>query len=176
MGIRRVVTGHNESGVSFFVGDELVAGDRFDYLPGWEFYDIWGGDETPQFPDAGEKPSMATYFPRIDGFRFCFSVVPPENTPPIEGLDMASERAKIDAALPGMLGHLEEDFMHTTDTLDFELIVSGEVYLRLSDGTEKLLKAGDTVVQNGTRHLWRNAGTVPAVMAVFMVGAHRKTD
>jgi mannose-6-phosphate isomerase-like protein (cupin superfamily) len=119
---------------------------------------------------------MATYFPNINGFRFCFSVVPPENTPPIVGLDIEVERAKIDATLPGMMDHLEDDFMHTTDTIDFEVIISGELYLRLTDGTEKLLKAGDTVVQNGTRHLWRNPGTVPAVMAVFMVGAHRNAD
>jgi quercetin dioxygenase-like cupin family protein len=72
-----------------------------------------------------------------------------------------------------MMSHLESDFMHTTDTIDFEVIISGQVYLKLSDGTEKLLKPGDTVVQNGTRHLWRNPGPEPCLMAVFMVGANR---
>jgi hypothetical protein len=44
--------------------------------------------------------------------------------------------------------------MHTTDTVDFDVIVSGEVFLELDDGSEVLLKAGDCVVQNGTRHAW----------------------
>lgn len=173
MSIRRVVTGHNEDGFSVFVRDEVVEGDRFDYLAGWKFYDIWGGDTTPTFPDVGDKPSTETFFPKADGFRFTFSHIPPEDTPPIEGIDREKALAELNAGLPGMMSHLEPDFMHTTDTIDFEVIISGQVYLKLSDGTEKLLKPGDTVVQNGTRHLWRNPGTEPCLMAVFMVGANR---
>jgi quercetin dioxygenase-like cupin family protein len=66
--------------------------------------------------------------------------------------------------------------MHTTDTIDFEVVLSGEVILELDDGVEKLLRPGDTVVQNGTRHRWSNRGTEPAVMAVFTIGAHRAGD
>ena len=60
--------------------------------------------------------------------------------------------------------------MHTTATIDFEVILRGEVILELDDGAQRRLRAGDTVVQNGTRHRWRNPGSEPAVMAVFMVG------
>jgi quercetin dioxygenase-like cupin family protein len=63
--------------------------------------------------------------------------------------------------------------MHTTDTIDFDVILSGAVILELDDGVEKELRPGDTVVQNGTRHRWSTRGTEPAVMAVFTVGAHR---
>ena len=41
----------------------------------------------------------------------------------------------------------------------------------LDDGVEVHLRAGDTVVQNGTRHAWRNHTDQPAVLAVFMAGA-----
>jgi quercetin dioxygenase-like cupin family protein len=63
--------------------------------------------------------------------------------------------------------------MHTTDTVDFEVVLSGEVVLELDDGAEVTLRAGDTVVQNGTRHAWRNRGDVPAVIAVGIIGAVR---
>ena len=53
------------------------------------------------------------------------------------------------------------------------MVLSGEVILELDDGAEKVLRAGDTVVQNGTRHRWGNRGTEPAVVAVFLIGAHR---
>jgi quercetin dioxygenase-like cupin family protein len=63
--------------------------------------------------------------------------------------------------------------MHTTDTTDFEIVLSGQVVLELDDGAEVTLSPGDTVVQNGTRHRWRNPGTEPAVIGVAVVGALR---
>jgi hypothetical protein len=60
----------------------------------------------------------------------------------------------------------------TTDTIDFEVVLYGEVWLELDDGVEVHLRAGDTVVQNGTRHAWRNHGDTTARLAVFIVGAH----
>ena len=55
--------------------------------------------------------------------------------------------------------------MNSSDTVDFEVVLSGEVVLELDDGAEVTLKAGETVVQNGTRHAWHNRGDVPAVIA-----------
>ena len=68
--------------------------------------------------------------------------------------------------LPGKPG------MHTTDTIDFEVILSGEVWLELDDGEEVHLREGDTFVQNGTRHRWFNRGKVPAKIAVVLIGGH----
>jgi quercetin dioxygenase-like cupin family protein len=65
-----------------------------------------------------------------------------------------------------------EPGMHTTATIDFEVLLSGSVTLELDDGAKVDLRPGDTVVQNGTRHRWSNAGTEPAVLAVFICGAH----
>jgi quercetin dioxygenase-like cupin family protein len=64
--------------------------------------------------------------------------------------------------------------MHTTNTIDFEVVLSGRIVLELDDGAETELHPGDTVVQNGTRHRWTNPGDEPAVIAVFMVGADRR--
>jgi len=78
--------------------------------------------------------------------------------------------------LPGMMDVLEPDHpgMHMTDTVDFDVVISGEVYLELDDGAEVLLKAGDCVIQNGTRHAWRNRSAEKCVIAVTLVGAERK--
>ena len=75
---------------------------------------------------------------------------------------------KFEQRLPGMADISEPDDpgMHTTDTVDFDFVVSGEVYLELDDGAEVLLKPGDCVVQNGTRHRWNNRSNEPCVIAV----------
>jgi quercetin dioxygenase-like cupin family protein len=62
--------------------------------------------------------------------------------------------------------------MHATDTIDFEVVLEGTVVLELDDGAEVTLNAGDTVVQNGTRHRWKNPGDKPARMALFICGAN----
>ena len=61
--------------------------------------------------------------------------------------------------------------MHTTDTIDFEVVLEGTVVLELDDGAQVTLHPGDTVVQNGTRHRWSNPGDTVARLAVFMCGA-----
>jgi uncharacterized cupin superfamily protein len=62
--------------------------------------------------------------------------------------------------------------MHTTDTVDFDIVRSGEVYLKPDDGSEVLLKAGNCVVQNGARQAWRSRSAAH-VVAVTVVGANR---
>jgi hypothetical protein len=173
---RRVVTGHDPSGKSVFVSDDQLEPRTAALYPGWEFLPVWGTDETPTFPDNGREPEWSSYFPPLGGIRFSFSTIPPEGGEPPPELDLTEAEAEAERALPGLLAHMDADDpgMHTTDTIDLELIVKGEVILELADGVEKRLRPGDTVVQNGTRHRWRNPGSEPAVMLVFMVGAHRR--
>ena len=64
--------------------------------------------------------------------------------------------------------------MHTTDTVDFDVVVSGEVVLELDDRAEVLLKAGNCVIQNGTRHAWHNRSSANCLIAVTLPGAQRK--
>ena len=176
MDVRRVVTGHDSSGRSVFASDERVGPFQPELFPGWAFHALWGGDATPTFPDDGRHPPAANYFPGLDGFRFSFSTIPPANTPAPDGIDLAAAEAEVEGTMPGLLSHMEPDDpgMHTTDTIDMEVILSGEVILELDDGEERLLRPGDTIVQNGTRHRWRNPGREPCVMAIFMLGAARR--
>jgi mannose-6-phosphate isomerase-like protein (cupin superfamily) len=66
--------------------------------------------------------------------------------------------------------------MHTTDTIDYDIILSGEIWMEVDDGVEVHLKAGDCVIQNGTRHAWRNKGTKNCIMASILIGAKRKNN
>jgi mannose-6-phosphate isomerase-like protein (cupin superfamily) len=167
MEVRRVVTGHDVSGKSVFVSDERVSGD-----PTTGFHRLWGGDKTPQFPDDGSVPDHHTYFPPIGGFRFGMFSLPPASTAGSE-LDAAADLTDFEAAAPGLLRYMDtsDPGMHTTDTIDFEVVLEGTVVLELDDGAEVTLHPGDTVVQNGTRHRWRNTGDTEARLAVFMCGA-----
>ncbi len=175
MRVRRVVTGHDRNGKAVFASDEQVAPLTVKLIPGAEFHGLWGADQAPTFPDDGGPTAQPSYFPRVGGYRFGLFTVPPATVPAPADLDLQAALAEMDETLPGMLAYLEPDNpgMHTTDTIDFEVVLSGEVILELDDGAEKALRPGDTVVQNGTRHRWRNRGTQPAIMAVFITGAQR---
>jgi mannose-6-phosphate isomerase-like protein (cupin superfamily) len=122
-------------------------------------------------PSDGAPPEAPLYFPPLGGFRFAFFSLPPAGQRADPGAVLADMRAR----LPGLAEVLERDHpgMHTTDTVDVDLVVSGEVWLELDDGAEVLLRAGDCVVQNGTRHAWRNRSSEPCVIAVALIGARR---
>lgn len=175
MGTRRVVTGQTADGTSVFVSDEEVPAATFSLLPGWDFRRIWGSDEPVTLPTDGTEPAAPLYFPQPDGFRFSVFTIGPGGEHVVEGIDVEAAFAEFNDRLPGMVEFLEPDDpgMHTTDTVDFDYVVSGEVYVELDDGAEVLLKAGDCVVQNGTRHRWNNRSDQPCTIVVALVGANR---
>ena len=174
MGIRRVVTGHSAEGKAVFASDEVIEPIQLALLPGFSFFRLWGADEAPRFPDDGTQPAQGQYFPPVGGFRFGLFTVPPATAVSIGDIDMAEAMTAMEAELPGMAAHMEPDHpgMHTTATVDFEFVVAGSIVLELDDGSEVVLRQGDTVVQNGTRHAWRNEGSEPCTMVVVLVGAH----
>ena len=175
MDMRRVVTGQDAEGKAVFVSDEAVAPVTPALLPGYEFHQIWGSDDRVPLPTAGTRPDAPRYFPPPAGFRFGLFTVAPASEQLDAGVDIAAALAEFEAKLPGMAEHLEPDNpgMHTTDTIDYGFVVSGEVVLELDDGAETVLRAGDTYIQNGTRHRWINRADVPAVLVVSLVGSPR---
>jgi mannose-6-phosphate isomerase-like protein (cupin superfamily) len=176
--VRRVVTGHSPDGKAIVASDTEVEAVAPLLTPGAEFHRLWGVDGPPSFPDDGSAPPVSTYFPPVGGFRVGFFSVPPDGaSAPAEGTDIGAAFADFEAQLPGLAGFMEPGApgMHTTPTVDFEVVVEGEVWLELDDGVEVHLRTGDTVVQNGTRHAWRNHGTTTARMVVVLVGAYHAT-
>lgn len=177
MGIRRVVTGHSVAGKAVFASDEVVDPVTSPLVPGFELYRLWGADAPVDLPDDGSAPPYVTYFPQVGGYRFGVFTVPPDNTPSPDpaSVDVEAAAAALETAAPGLMGHIEPDNpgMHTTATVDYEYVVSGRCVLELDDGATVELGPGDTVVQNGTRHAWRNPFEEPCQLVVVLVGAHR---
>jgi mannose-6-phosphate isomerase-like protein (cupin superfamily) len=172
---RCVVTGQTDDGKSVVVADRQVEPIMVDLLPGTQFHRLWGANAPPTLPTDGTAPDQSGYFPPPGGYRFGFFTLGPDSVTIPEDLDLGSALADFDAKLPGLVGVLEPDHpgMHTTDTVDLDLVVSGEVWLELDDGEEVQLRAGDCVVQNGTRHAWHNRTPEPAVIFVTLLGAAR---
>ncbi len=173
MKVRRVVTGHTPDGKATLASDMEVDGIEFPLRPGEEHHELWGADKLPTFPDEGSPCPIATFFPPLGGFRFGIYTLPPDSdsVSPPENIDMAVRETE--EKVPGLLAHVEPNTpgTHRTNTLDFEYVISGEVWLELDDGREVHLRPGDTVVQNGTRHTWHNKGTEPCKMVLCMIGA-----
>jgi mannose-6-phosphate isomerase-like protein (cupin superfamily) len=175
MDVRRVVTGHSPAGKAVFASDEQVPPIILGLMPGAEFHRLWGADAPMQFPDDGSKPPTGAYFPPVGGYRVgLFSVPPSSAVTDLSDVDVPAAFAAMELELPGLAAHMERDHpgMHTTATVDFEYVISGRCVLELDDGATVELGPGDTVVQNGTRHAWRNPFDEPCVMLVVLVGAH----
>jgi mannose-6-phosphate isomerase-like protein (cupin superfamily) len=175
MRIRRVVTGQTVDGRSVFVSDEHLEPTTLRLLPGAEFHPVWGSDQPVALPTDGSQPGAPQFFPPSAGFRFMCFIVPPAGVTAPSDLDLQAALAEMEEKLPGLIGAMEPNNpgMHTTDTVDFDLVVAGEVFLELDDGAEVRLEPGDCVVQNGTRHRWRNRSTQPCVIAVALLGMSR---
>ena len=150
--MRRVVTGHTPDGRPIFASDTDVA-ERIVPMPsGAEMFRasvVWAAGELPTFPDDGTPPPVPSgrRYPPVGGFSFGILSFPPHS---------------------GVGG------MHITETVDMYYVLSGEVWLELEGGSERLVRAGDTLVQNGTMHAWHNRGSEPCRLVAFMVGANRR--
>lgn len=156
-----------------FASDDVVEPTTLALLPGVEFYRLWGADRPMQYPDDGAHPPANDYFPPLGGFRFGLFTVPPESVVDPGEIDVEAALAEMAEKLPGMAEHMEPDNpgMHTTASVDFEYVVSGRVILELDDGETRELGPGDTVVQSGTRHAWRNPFDETCVLVVVLIGA-----
>ncbi len=172
--MKRVVTGHDEAGRSVFrsVGEfeSTVVTPVVDWFEAWSTY---RDDEIPI--DASDESSRDRYserhpvFPRTG--ESCFRIL---DFHPMEFPPDPEELAGLASSLPGLVEHMEpEDFgMHTTDSVDYGVILSGAITLELDDGRTERLEAGDVFVQNGTRHAWRV--DEPCRMAVVLTGIPRR--
>ena len=172
---RRVVTGRNAAGKSVFVSDGPVEPKVMASSPDTAFYDVWGVDGRFEVPSDGSKPSYRTFFPPAEGFRSIVVQFQPDATPVPADLDMEALQRDMAEQFPGLADHMEPDApgMHTTQTVDIGVVLTGEIWLELDDGAQVHLTPGDMVVQNGTRHAWRNKTDEVCVMAFVLVGADK---
>ncbi len=172
---RRIVTGQRADGKSVIVSDEAVDAKQVSLLPGSTFTQLWGADDVVDLPSDGTQPAWTQFFPPERGFRFLLWTVPPATTQLPADIDIAAALEELQRDLPGLVEFNEPDQpgMHTTHTVDLDVVVAGELWLELDDGEEVHLHTGDTVIQNGTRHAWHNRSDQVTTILTAIVGARR---
>ncbi len=173
-GIRRVVTGNDDQGRAMVVSDGAAANvKQSPHRPGVVITNLWMTEAMParigDEGDAGER--LAKLEPVANGTNFRIVEFPPEQDyigqVDTEGARKAfAEMGGEDAIVGGEKP--PHPFMHRTKTLDYALILSGEIYLVLDD-SEVLMKAGEVCIQRATNHAWSNRSSGPARVAFVLV-------
>jgi uncharacterized cupin superfamily protein len=170
---RRVVTGH-AAGKSVITSDEPLTPYRFKSVPGYEHALVWLNDGIPDLSRETERTSdPQSVVPGPGGTSLHIVTFPPDSVASAPSFDGKAAQQESLARLPGLADTFEHDGggMHATATVDYSVVFEGEIWLELDDGKTVHLERGDVVVQNGTRHAWRNKGSASAVMLFFMNGA-----
>lgn len=170
---RRVVT-ENVNGKSVVQSDEHMQAYEFKSVPGYEHTLIW---VNPTTPDLSKEQRFDRYpdtvVPGPGGTSLHFVTFPPGSVFANPSFDAGAAQEEALVRLRGLADHFEKEDpgMHKTNTVDYALVYDGEISLELDKGEMLHLKQGDVVVQNGTRHAWRNRGTKPVTMLFFLNGA-----
>ena len=174
MKIRRIVTGRDERGHSVFVSDDFAPrAQSFASIPGHAMAQLWTTPALPALLEQSRDPTLdrASLIPSQGGTSIAMFDFPPDTVMqnPVDGVQAFNE---LSAALPGLIETFEPDNpgMHTTATIDYGIILDGELWLELDNGQSRLVKAGDVVIQNGTRHAWRNKSERIARALFVMIG------
>ena len=170
--IRRIVTGHDPQGKAVVVRDEILGNRIGSNRRG--VTEVWNSDGGPvDSKDASDRVHAPfSVVPPAHGTRFIFFAVAPEDA----GASRESEEKRAAAAFAAYgAGHVRPDtklspWMHKTRTVDYIILISGELTLLL-DGEERDLKPFDVVIQRGTNHAWINRGKEPAVLIGVLMDA-----
>ena len=179
MKVKRVVTGRNASGESVFVsiGDAPRTHD-LQHIPGMALTQLWSTPASPSLDVRISDPTaqQSSVLPDVGGTQLMVVAFPPDRVMMSPSFNAAAAVEEHLRHAPGLAEKFEPDNpgMHTTDTIDYGIVLRGEITLELDAGRVEHLRAGDVVVQNGTRHAWRNQGGEVALVAFVMIGAARK--
>ena len=174
--IRRVVTGHDKNGKAIVVSDGPAPTHSNPLRPGQLSHEIWKTNAMP-IPIGRDEPDPIAgkrqLHPAPKGTMFRISEVPPESdvirnmTPEQARAAFRASNAE-EASTWGRGGR--HPLMHRTETVDYAVVLEGEIVLILDDEDVKL-KAGDVVIQRGTSHAWSNrSGKVVKMLYVLCDG------
>lgn len=140
--IRRVITGHDEQGRAKVLIDETTT-NVMSQRPGAQYSVIWSTEGFPLSNDGNDDPSHKKIGTTLDNGTV-FRIV---------------------SFGPGVAPR-----NHRTDSIDYAVVISGEIDMELDIGSVHL-KAGDVLVQRGTIHNWVNKGSAPCVIAFTLIAA-----
>jgi quercetin dioxygenase-like cupin family protein len=142
---RRIVTGHDDRGRSVVLSDGPAPASRTVTDDGTAFHEIWSTAGAPAPIPAAEERDPTERPLRV----------PPEP----EGTVIRVVDIPAGGRSP----------MHRTESVDYGIVLDGELHLVLDDGSATVLAPGDIVVQRGTDHAWENRSRGPARMAFILV-------
>ena len=172
--IQRIVTGHDAQGKAVVTAHgPLPSVVELSAVPGTVFHEVWSTSGAPCLISNGEDPTRGplTLPPPQAGTRIRFVDIPPETPDRLaqgteklrqaftEIGDTAASTAKEDSPHP---------LMHRTQTVDYGVVIEGEIVLVLDD-SEVLLQAGSVVIQRGTNHAWANRSNRTCRMLFVLV-------
>lgn len=146
MNLRRVVTGHDKAGRAVVKIDEISTNIR-NNRPGATSYVIWSTNAWPISSDDETDPTLRV----------------------ISTTEENGTVFRIIRYDPGVVPR-----RHRTDSIDYAVVLSGEIDMEL-DGETVHLRAGDTLVQRATVHNWVNRGSEPCIIAFVLVSAKSPT-
>jgi quercetin dioxygenase-like cupin family protein len=141
--IQRVVTGHNDAGRAVFRSED-VAPSKMISSGDASFLLIWTTETVPA--DNNDETDGRL---RDAGLTLNQGSV-------IRVVDM----------LPG-----KESPMHRTNSIDYGIVLKGEIELELDDGAKRTVREGGIIIQRGTNHLWRNVTKEPTRIAFILIEA-----
>ena len=173
--IRRVLTGEGANGRSIFVEDgPSPAVHVVPLRPGYRVTNIWRTSAAPSPVDAPDSicehkgvlpPDRGSVLRVID--------YPPEPRDPQELKRMQDATfAQLYPDAQHEIKSGEHPGMHRTDTVDYALVLAGEITAIMED-QETVLRAGDVLVQRGTNHAWANRSGKPARIAFILIDGKR---
>lgn len=165
--IRRVVTGHNEDGAAIIARDSIAENVRVRAANGLTSTLLWTEDATPadNAGDVDKADREIGVAPPDGGSVFRIVEFVPDND------GVSNEDMKRELGLdPDSGGPVRHPGMHRTRSVDYAIVISGEIDM-LVDEDEVHLTAGDVVVQRGTNHAWANRGTEPCRIAFVLIDA-----
>jgi len=169
-----VITGE-VGGKAVFTVDETVDDIHIGLMPGAAIARVYGNNHLA-LPTDGHENDNYNYFPEAGGAAVYIITLPPDaKAPATKPQDIAPLIAEVKAKLPGMLEAMSDDgsFTHRTDTVDVVTILSGRTVIELAGGASKELGPGDVIIQNGTRHRWRNPYDAPCTLHTVSIGVLR---
>ena len=178
--IRRIVTGFDADGKSIFTEDAVAPFKEKPARPGHRSWPVWATSQLPvsvNEPDHG--PDAHGIMPPKGGAFLKIVDIAPE---PVDTGDRALTLERMREVMrrgghspePGVRRNFEGGHpgMHETDTIDYAIVLSGEVYAIMEKG-EKLMRTGDVLIQRGTNHAWSNRSDTMCRIAFVLVEATR---